>query len=162
VDMKSLLALNTPAFTTGVEACSPSNSSPHIIGWSDFCETELATRRQELRAALCRMVNDLPSHGISSPIIMLGGSFLREESAPYPRDMDAVVFYETLSGERPVTLSRFQRQIRDLGDLDVRFIPLDLAAIDVIKMAAYFATLFAASKTDKCSPNGVVLLDMAR
>ncbi|ROQ36898.1 hypothetical protein EDF77_3538 [Stenotrophomonas maltophilia] len=76
--------------------------------------------------------------------------------------MDAVVFYETISDERPTTLSRFQRKIQGLGDLDVRFMPLDLAAIDVIKLAAYFATLFAASKTDKRGPNGVIMLDMAR
>lgn len=162
MDMESLLALNTPAFTTSIADCSPSNSSPFVIGWKEFCGAELTARRDELRSALLRMVDALPQHGIASPIIMLGGSFLREDDAPHPRDMDTVVFYETLSDERPVTLSRFQRQIRDLGDLDVRFMPLDLAAIDVIKLAAYFATLFAADKTVKGRPNGVILLDLAR
>ncbi|MCS4229656.1 hypothetical protein M2410_000359 [Stenotrophomonas chelatiphaga] len=162
MDIKYLLALNTPAFTTCIADCAPSNSSPYVIGWKEFCGAKLAVRRDELRSALSRMVEALPQHGIASPIIMLGGSFLREGDATHPRDMDAVVFYETISDERPTTLSRFQRKIQGLGDLDVRFMPLDLAAIDVIKLAAYFATLFAASKTDKRGPNGVIMLDMAR
>ncbi|MCW2004406.1 hypothetical protein FHY30_003230 [Xanthomonas arboricola] len=162
MDMESLLALNTPAFTTSVAECSPGNSSPHVIGWQEFCGTELTARREELRSALSRMLDALPGHGIAIPIIMIGGSFLRGGNTHQPQDMDAVVFYETLTDERPVALSDLQRQLREQSELDIRFMPLDLPAIDVIKLAAYFATLFAASKDRALVPNGVLLLDMER
>ncbi|MEN5042088.1 hypothetical protein ABE424_18010 [Stenotrophomonas sp. TWI1149] len=162
MDMDSLLALDAPAFTTSVAECSSSTSSLYITGSQEFCSTELTARREELRSAPSRMVDAVPHHGIASSISMLGGSSLREGGMPHPQEMDGLPFHEMLTHERPVTLSDLKRQLRELSDLDLRLIPLDFLAIDVIKLGAYFKTLFNAGKDGASAPNAVVPLDLGR
>lgn len=162
MDIRSLFMKNTPAFTTAIEDCAPGNSSPYVIGWGEFQAVELSGRRRHLRSELLRMTIWLSQFGISSPIIMVGGSVLRESESPCPRDVDAVAFYEVKGGCRRNDITELQGKVNSMSDVDIRLIPLDLPAIDVIKIGAYFAMLYARSRHHGQSPNGVILLDMGR
>lgn len=147
-----------PAFLDSIDAGTPLNATPYIVGLTEFLNCDRDLCRARLVAQLDRSLNDLRNMGAQPQIVLVGGGFLGPSEAP--KDLDCVVFYECETPVSPGLASWLSKQ-QHLG-LDMRLIPLDTNPILVLKMALFFGALYGRGRGVAPAMRGLLLVDCAR
>jgi hypothetical protein len=135
--------LGFPAFPDGVVESTPLNSAPYVISMAQLEMLAADDVRREMVGKIGSMIRELSESGVEARILLIGGSFL--EQAKQPKDMDCALFYVAGADGFDMNLERYRHECHRSG-LDVRFLPLDIDPILVLKTAIFFGLLYSRSK----------------
>lgn len=149
-----------PRHLGGIESSTPSNSSPWVVGFEDFSrafgsDPARAPRIRALEGALEKL-----SGLVNVECCLAGGSFL-DLGNTEPNDLDLVVFYrarQDVDFELGKALQRLSRSFL-LSKIDTRFVPVDASPWVMVKLTAFFVTLYQSQRCEAArAERGLVLI----
>jgi len=147
--------LGFPAFPDGVSESTPLNSAPYVISMAQLEALAADDNRREMVGQIGSVIRNLAESGVETRILLIGGSFL--DHAKRPKDMDCVLFYVAGEDGVDMNLERYRLECHRSG-LDVRFLPLDIDPILVLKTAIFFGLLYSRSKDQGADARGCLLV----
>lgn len=149
-----------PCFLNPINESFPANSSPYYCNMEYLKNTfSNNSERIELYNAFSFCL-ELINQKIGTPVgAMLGGSFLDLENSA-PRDIDAVVFYESSNVQIKEGAVAEIHNLKKSKNVDLRLCPLDFNPLWGLKVAGFYANLFMSSRSNKDSNNGCLLIDL--
>ncbi|WP_139074410.1 DUF6932 family protein [Xanthomonas bromi] len=149
-------------FPNNIADATPFNSAPFVVDWDHIQNHYLAnSRRRDIYDSLGLFIQ-LVEEVAELSCCLIGGSFIDPE-VEHPADIDVVIFYTARSGlDRD--LGRMLKKITNralMRDIDVRFVPCDTAPWITIKIAAFFTTLYQASRDGRPRPGPLLTIDQS-
>lgn len=133
-------------------------SSPHVVGMAAFrAAFGGTTARAALIDALEARLAEVASAGARVECVLVGGSFV--DPTREPNDVDGLVVYSVGMGR--IFDERLAVALdRSCEGLDLRFVASDADPILLVKMIAFFTTLYTGFEKEGCLRRAAVLLSM--
>ena len=147
-----------PRFLGPIETSTPLNAAPYMVPLWRLREGDFMSSRRPFIEKLIAVLDELAIEEIAPQAILIGGSILSE--AVNPADLDGVIFYRSERAESlaPMGLRQKLEEWKSRG-LDVRLIPADGSPVLLIKIAAYFMSLYTSQRRGRPAPRGPILID---
>jgi hypothetical protein len=147
-----------PPFVGPERESTPLNATPYIAHLCEAGEAGFLSNRAAFLAELRVGLEQLRQLSARPVAALLGGSAIGGK--PDPSDLDCVVFYEQLPGERiqAHALRGLQRALKQRR-IDVRFVPMDGDPLILLKTVSFFSMLYSKNAGSAEIVRGLVLLD---
>ncbi len=149
-----------PPFTAPFRRETPLNSAPYIFPFADF-RTTFGTnaRRRRIIADAEAALDALRRHGLMWHLLIVGGSFIRDEDRP--SDLDALVVYAldpAMAADAAPVIAGIPPILRCHPHVDFKFCPIDISPLILVKRLLFFANLFSYDKDTHAMSRGSIVV----
>lgn len=140
-----------------VDAPLIAHSSPHVCTTAQFAARFIVDeRRRLLWDRLDLQLNNLRRGGLTPSFLMVGGGFVRPQHTP--RDLDALIGY-SVPPPALLVAETIEAMRTPVEGLDLRFVPIDVGPVVLVRMACFFHTLYQSRNQSLAQPSFLIALE---
>lgn len=151
-----------PIFSGPEKKSTPFNAAPYVVSYLRFiAQASVWPGRGGLVQALQACFAEAQSLQLTVDAMLIGGSFL-DLANPAPKDIDCVWLYRSMCGNGAdvALLMSLQKRFKQQG-IDMRFVPLDIDLMLLVKPLCFFSILYAKKTGENSLNRAPVLVDCA-
>lgn len=149
-----------PRFLGTDRNSTPFNATPYVTDLPRFYEVFAdEPGRADLTAALKEVLAEASSLGAEPYVALVGGSFINP-AVERPNDLDCALFYRA-DREGHDALAEGLVALRKSGKargIDMRFFPVDMEPVILMKIAMYFGALYSGNRPKENGTAGCLLV----